>query len=60
MVVLGAATKVESAADLKAWFAPLRDDAELLQKASTTAKDYTKRNQGATSLIMKIAFENNN
>lgn len=60
MVVLGAATKVESAADLKAWFAPLRDNAEVLQKASTTARDYTKRNQGATSLIMKIAFENNN
>ena len=57
MVTLGAATKVESAADLKAWFAPLRDDEQALQKASSAAKDYTQKNQGATQLIMKVAFE---
>ena len=56
MVTLGAATKVESAADLKAWFAPLRDDEQALQKASSAAKDYTQKNQGATQLIMKVAF----
>ena len=57
MVTLGAATKVESAADLKAWFAPLRDDEQALQKASSAAKDYTQKNQGATQLIMKVAFK---
>ena len=57
MVALGAATKVESAADLKAWFAPLRDDADHLQKVSAAAKNYTVKNQGATPLIMKMVFD---
>ena len=57
MVTLGAATKVESAADLKAWFTPLRDDADHLQKVSATAKNYTVKNQGATPLIMKMVFD---
>ncbi|MBQ5623247.1 MAG: 3-deoxy-D-manno-octulosonic acid transferase [Alistipes sp.] len=56
MVALGAATKVESAEDLSAWFAPLRDDKSALQRAGSAAKSYTQRNQGATSLIMKIVF----
>lgn len=56
MVALGAATKVESADDLSAWFAPLRDDKSALQRAGSAAKSYTQRNQGATSLIMKIVF----
>lgn len=58
MVALGAATKVETVTDLEAWFAPLRDNKELRAKVSSTAKDYTLKNIGATSLIMKIAFEN--
>ena len=57
MVALGAATKVESAAELRDWFTPLRDDEEHLKRVSTTAKDYTSKNQGATSLIMKIVFQ---
>ena len=56
MVALGAATKVESAEDLSAWFAPLRDDKSALRRAGSAAKSYTQRNQGATSLIMKIVF----
>ena len=56
MVALGAATKVESAEELAAWFAPLRDDVDYLAKVSATAKDYTVKNQGATALFMKIAF----
>ena len=56
MVALGAATKVESAAELKAWFAPLRDDKEFLKRVSSTAKNYTVKNQGATPLIMKVVF----
>ena len=51
MVALGAATKVESAEELKRWFAPLRDDSVL------RAKVYTVKNQGATSLIMRVAFD---
>lgn len=57
MVALGAATKVESAEELKRWFAPLRDDSVLRAKVSSTAKDYTVKNQGATSLIMRVAFD---
>ena len=56
MVALGAATKVESAEDLAEWFAPLRDDHAALQRAGSAAKSYTQKNQGATSLIMKIIF----
>ncbi len=56
MVALGAATKVSSAEELMAWFAPLRDDAAYLARVSATAKDYTAKNQGATALFMKIAF----
>ena len=57
MVTLGAATKVENAKELKIWFAPLRDDADYLAQTSAIAKNYTSKNQGATSLFMKIAFE---
>ncbi|MCI5717006.1 MAG: 3-deoxy-D-manno-octulosonic acid transferase [Alistipes sp.] len=57
MVALGAAAKVETVTDLEAWFAPLRDNTELRARVSSTAKDYTLKNIGATSLIMKIAFE---
>ena len=56
MVALGAATKVESAEDLKAWFKPLRDDAEHLKRVSATAKSYTLQNQGATKMIMQTLF----
>lgn len=57
MVALGVATKVENATDLRQWFEPLRDNLEHLQQVSTAAKEYTLKNQGATSLIMKIVFE---
>ena len=56
MVALGAATKVESTEDLKAWFEPLRDDAEHLKRVSATAKSYTLQNQGATKMIMQTLF----
>lgn len=56
MVALGAAASVGSADELKSWFRSLRDDEQLLAKVSATAKDYTAKNQGATSLFMKIAF----
>lgn len=57
MVALGAATKVESSDELIKWFTPMRDDEILLDRVSSIAKDYTMKNQGATSLFMKIAFE---
>ena len=56
MVALGAATSISSAEELASWFAPLRDDEACLAKASAIAKDYTVKNQGATSLFMKVAF----
>ena len=57
MVSLGAATSVDGAEALKAWFAPLRDDAESLVLASRAAKEYTVRHQGATQCIVKNIFE---
>ena len=57
MVSLGAATSVDGAEALKAWFAPLRDDAENLVLASRAAKEYTVRHQGATQCIVKNIFE---
>lgn len=58
MVALGAATSVIGADELRNWFAPLRDDAEHLARTSAIAKSYTAKNQGATALFMKIAFDN--
>lgn len=57
MVSLGAATSVDGAEALKAWFAPLRDDAEHLASVSRAAKEYTARHQGATQCIVKNIFE---
>lgn len=56
MVALGVATKVESAEELQRWFTPLRDNEQTLRHVSTTAKEYTSKHQGATSLIMRIVF----
>ena len=56
MLTLGAAVSVTSAAELDAWFSPLRDDAAHYRHTARTAKDYTTRNQGATSLIVKTIF----
>ena len=51
MVALGAAQSIRSAEELKAWFKPLRDDADHLAATSRKAKEYTERNLGATELI---------
>ena len=56
MVALGAATSVCSAAELKAWFTPLKTEGEALQKASSSARDYTKEHCGATDTIMGVIF----
>ncbi len=56
MVELGAAHSVRSYEELKAWFEPLRDNAEALAEASRTAKEYTSRHQGATEIICRTIF----
>jgi 3-deoxy-D-manno-octulosonic-acid transferase len=56
MVALGAATSVSDYEGLKAWFEPLRNDAESLAKASCAAKEYTSKHQGATETIVKSIF----
>lgn len=53
LIELRAARSVKSAAELKAWFAPLRDDRACLEKASRAAKEYAERNCGATRLIVE-------
>lgn len=56
LVTLGAARSVADYDALRAWFIPLRDNEEFLQKTSRIAKDYTMRHQGATGIIVKTIF----
>lgn len=56
LVTLGAAHSIANYKELEAWFVPLRNDGEFLQKTSRIAKDYTTRHQGASSLIIKTIF----
>ena len=56
MIELGAAHSVASAAELEAWFAPIKEDGEALQKASSSARSYTKEHCGATDTIMSVIF----
>ena len=56
MVALGAACSVANAEELRAWFAPLRDDAEYLARVGGMAREYTLKNCGATDKITKSIF----
>ena len=53
MISLGAAVSVKSYEELEAWFSPLRDSESKRQSVARIAKDYTAKNQGATSLFIK-------
>ncbi|MBQ1978964.1 MAG: 3-deoxy-D-manno-octulosonic acid transferase, partial [Alistipes sp.] len=48
LVAIGAARSITTYEELKAWFAPLRDDEKHLTKSSRLARDYTLSHQGAT------------
>lgn len=56
MIELGAATSVTSATELIDWFAIIKDEGEALQKASSSALNYTKEHCGATDTIMRVVF----
>lgn len=56
LVALGAACSVAGYEELNAWFIPLRDNENHLQKSSRIAKEYTTRNQGATAAILDAVF----
>lgn len=56
MIELGAACSITSAAELKAWFSPLKESGEALEKASSSARSYTQEHCGATDTIMSIIF----
>ncbi len=56
LVTLGAARSITSCDELRAWFAPLRDDEEFLQRTCRIAKDYTTSHQGATGIILRTVF----
>lgn len=56
MIERGAATSVTSAAELTAWFAPIKEEGDALQRASSSARDYTKEHCGATDTIMSVIF----
>ena len=51
-----AARSINDYDELRAWFVPLRDNEEFLQKTSRIAKDYTTRHQGATGIIVRTIF----
>lgn len=56
LVTLGAARSITDYESLRAWYIPLRDNEEFLQRTSRIAKDYTMRHQGATGIIVKTIF----
>lgn len=56
MIERGAATSITSASELKEWFNTIKEDGEALQKASSSARDYTKEHCGATDTIMGVIF----
>ncbi len=53
MVSLGACCSVADAAELEAWFSPLKGDATLYERCSLKAGEYTKNKSGATNIIMR-------
>ena len=57
LVAIGAARSITTYEELKAWFAPLRDDEKHLTKSSRLARDYTLSHQGATETILKTIFK---
>ena len=57
LVAIGAARSITTYEELKAWFAPLRDDEKHLTKSSRLARDYTLSHQEATETILKTIFK---
>lgn len=57
MIALGAARSISSAAELKEWFSPLRDDEVTRLRISRLAADYTQSNCGATDMIVEAVFK---
>jgi 3-deoxy-D-manno-octulosonic-acid transferase len=56
LIEVGAARSFTTTDELRAWFAPLRDDAEALKRSGEAARSYTQKNQGATKLILDTIF----
>ena len=56
LIEVGAATSITTAQELLAWFAPIKSEGTALQKASSSARDYTKEHCGATETIMGLIF----
>ena len=56
LIEVGAASSFTTTDELRAWFAPLRDDAEALKRSGEAARSYTQKNQGATKLILDTIF----
>lgn len=57
MIALGAARSISSAAELKEWFSPLRDDEATRLRISRLAAEYTQSNCGATDMIVEAVFK---
>ena len=57
LIELGVGESVKSEQELKAWFAPLRDDKTRLDEIAKIAKAYTTEHRGATERVVKAIFE---
>lgn len=56
LIECGAAASVTSAAELMTWFATIKEEGDALQKASSSALNYTKEHCGATETIIGHIF----
>lgn len=57
MIAIGACYSVCNLNELRAWFAPLRDNAEHRTKVSALARSYTASMFGATDIIVETIFK---
>ena len=60
LIAVGAARSIATQKELNEWFAPLRDDAEALSKASRAARSYTEGQCGATDSIVSAILQSTN
>lgn len=56
MISLQGAKSITNYEELEQWFLPLKNDEQLLKATSRITRDYTAKNQGATSIILRSIF----
>lgn len=56
MISLQGAKSITNYEELEQWFLPLKNDEQLLKATSRITRDYTAKNQGATSITLRSIF----